>query len=188
MKRGMTMVFLDRRPVGVQADTVLIENVGGSAAGAGFLFDRGHRRIAVVGQDLRIFSMEQRLAGVRQAAEKAGVELDESLIRFGPLTPDQAAVAAGELLDLADPPTAFFCCTNRITLGVMDELNNRGSPLDVVGFDDLERRHIVPMPVGVITYDLEELGRRTAELLFRRIGGDREGFEEVVVPTNLISP
>ncbi len=188
IKRGMRMVFLDRRPVGLQADTVLIENVAGSAAGARFLFGRGHRRIAVIGHDLRLLSMEQRLSGVREAAAEAGIELDDDLIRFGPLTPDHAAIAASELASLPDPPTAFFCCTNRITVGVVDELHRRGLELDVVGFDDLERRHNFPMPVGVITYDLEELGRQTAELLFRRIRGDRGDFEEIVVPTTLISP
>ena len=183
--RGMPMVFLDRQPQGIEADCVVIENEGGAYRGAKLLFERGHRRIGVVGQDMRIGSMEERLSGVRRAAREADVVLDDELIRFGPLTPEQATAAAGELLELENPPTAFFCCTNRLTLGVMKKLAERHLEIDVVGFDNIEPTCIGLRPFAVLAYDLEQLGKDAAELLFQRIKG-RKVTQHIVVPTKLV--
>jgi LacI family transcriptional regulator len=186
MRRGLPMVFLDRHPAGIEADTVMIDNDEGAFMGARALFERGHERIAVIGQDIRLEAMAQRLAGVTRAAAAAGAGLDDALVRFGPLTPEQAGRAADELLSLPDPPTAFFCCTNRIAQGVINQVWQRGLKVDVAGFDNIESSHCGPGPVATVAYDIEELGRRSAELLFRRIDGDRGTPEDVIVPVTLI--
>jgi LacI family transcriptional regulator len=91
------------------------------------------------------------------------------------------------MLDAADPPTAFFALNNRITVGVVQELWQRNRrDVGVVGFDDFELSHLMPMPLTVIAYDTRELARQAAELLFARIA--RESFwpRTVVLPTSLV--
>ena len=63
------MVFIDRRPAGVQADTVLIDNVQGARQATEHLLSLGHTAIAVIGQDLRTFTMTERQAGFRAAVD-----------------------------------------------------------------------------------------------------------------------
>jgi LacI family transcriptional regulator len=90
------------------------------------------------------------------------------------------------MLDRADPPTAFFCTNNRITVGALQELWRRDSDAELVGFDDFELSHLMPRPFTVISYDTRELGRAAADLLFRRIDGDRSWPATVVLPTRLV--
>jgi LacI family transcriptional regulator, galactose operon repressor len=186
IEMGTPMVFIDRRPAGVQADTVLIDNVHGARHATEHLLSLGHGAIAVIGQDLRTFTMAERQAGFRAAMDHAGVAVDPSLLRFGPVTPREAAEAASSLLALSNAPTAFLCYTNRSTIGVVEELWRRGLRAAVAGFDDIEQPALLPIPVALVVYDIEQIGRRSAELLFRRIRGHRGGPQEVTVATRLI--
>ena len=184
---GMPVVFLDRPAGGLLADTVLLDNRGGAKAGAQHLLAGGHRRVAVLIDSMGVYTMRERVAGVRDALAGAGVPYDGSLVRDGVPDPQTAARVAGDLLDAAEPPTAFFSTNNRITVGILGELWRRGSDAALVGFDDFELSHLMPRPLHVISYDTRELGRQAAQLLFRRIAGDQTWPATTVLPTRLVA-
>ncbi|MEU8207206.1 LacI family DNA-binding transcriptional regulator [Streptosporangium sp. NPDC049046] len=183
---GTPVVFLDRPAGGLLADTVLLDNRGGARAGVCRLVEAGHRRIGVLLDSIGVHTMRERLDGARDALTSAGTPYDTGLVRDGVRDPAAAARAVSELLDLPDPPTAFFSLNNRITLGAVGELHRRGSDAALLGFDDFDMAALVPYPLTVIAYDTRELARTAAELLFRRIGGDRSWPRTVVLPTELV--
>ncbi len=186
VEMGMPVVFLDRPPGDLLADTVLLDNRGGARDGVQRLLEQGHRRIGVLLDSLSVYTMRERLAGAQAALAGARVRYDDALVRDGVKTPDEAAGAVAEMLDRSDPPTAFFCTNNRLTVGALQELWRRGSDAALVGFDDFELSHLMPRPLTVIAYDTRELGRAATELLFRRIAGDRSWPASVVLPTRLL--
>jgi LacI family transcriptional regulator len=186
VQMGMSVVFLDRPAGGLVADTVLLDNSGGARAGVQRLIAQGHRRIAVLLDSMAVYTMRERLAGAQEALAAARLPYDTSLIRDGVRDPQTAARTTGELLDLADPPTAFFSTNNRISVGIVQELWRRGSDAALVGFDDFELSHLMPRPLTVIAYDAREVGRHAARLLFRRIDGDRSWPSTTVLPTRLV--
>lgn len=183
---GLEIVFLDRPGSGVNADTVLLDNLGGAVTATNHLLSLGHRRIAALGHQETIWTMRQRLAGYREALERAGIAYDEGLVRFGPLTPSEAEHATAELLDGPNPPTAFFACNNRMTVGVLTELRRRELPADVAGFDPIETAPLFSQRLALVTYDAAEPGRRAAELLLERLSGRRTP-QQVVIPTTLVT-
>ncbi len=187
VEMGMPVVFLDRPPGELRADTVLLDNRGGAQAGMARLLRDGHTRVGVLIDSLAVYTMRERVAGVRAARHDAGIGPDEAMVRDHVKTPDDAAGAVAELLDGADPPTAFFCGNNRITVGALQELWRRGrDEVGLVGFDDFELSHLMPRPVTVIAYDTVELARTATELLFRRIAGHRARPVTMVLPTRLV--
>jgi LacI family transcriptional regulator len=186
VEMGLPVVFLDRPAGGLIADTVLLDNRGGAKAGVQHLIAQGHRRIAVLLDSTVVYTMHQRVGGAIEAMAGAGIDCDARLVRDGVADPDSAAHTVSELLDAADPPTAFFSTNNRITVGVVQELWRRRSAAALVGFDDFELSHLMPRPFTVIGYDTRELGRQAAQLLFRRIGGDRSWPSTAVLPTHLV--
>ncbi|MEU4402974.1 LacI family DNA-binding transcriptional regulator [Streptosporangium sp. NPDC023963] len=183
---GTPVVFLDRPAGGLLADTVLLDNRGGARAGVRRLVEAGHRRIAILLDSIGVYTMRERLDGAQDALGPAGAPYDTRLVRDGVRDPAAAARVVSELLDRPDPPTAFFSLNNRITLGVIEELHRRGSDAAVLGFDDFDMSSLVPYPLTVIAYDTRELARTAAELLFRRIGGERSWPRTVVLPTELV--
>ncbi len=186
MEMGTPVVFLDRPPGELLADTVLLDNQGGSRAGVRRLIEAGHRRIGVLLDSLAVYTMQERLAGARAELAEAGGRYDPALIRDGVKGPDDAARVVAEMLTLADPPTAFFCTNNRITVGALHELYRRGNDAALLGFDDFELSHLMPRPLTVIAYDVREFGRLAADRLFQRIGGDQSWPSTIIVPTHLI--
>ena len=60
-------VFLDRPPLGIEADTVLLDDHGGARSAVGHLIAQGHTRIACVADDSELYTMRQRIAGYREA-------------------------------------------------------------------------------------------------------------------------
>jgi LacI family transcriptional regulator len=183
---GTAIVFLDRPPGRIEADQVLLDNIGGARLAVDHLLSYGHRRIAIVGDRLELFTIAQRYQGYRDALEAAGVQVDLALVRFGCHSTDDAAEAVRDLLELSDPPTAIFATNNRMSIGSVEVLADMAQPLALVGFDDFELARALRLPVTVVSYDREELGRRAGRLLFDRLDGDRREPQAVTLPTLLI--
>ena len=183
---GVHVVFVDRPASGIDADAVVLDNVGGARSATRHLLNLGHRRIGFVGDSEILATAQERLAGYRLALDEAGVEFDPALVRFGAPRTELAEIVARQLLASDDPPTAIFAENNRSCIGVIRAVTAIGRPVGVVGFDDFELADLLASPVTVVGYDPGELGRAGAELLFARMGGDLRPPQRIVIPTRLI--
>jgi LacI family transcriptional regulator len=181
---GMPVVFMDRPPGKLDADAILIDNVGGARAATEHLLAHGHRRIGVVGDPPTIYTMAERVAGFEKALAGAGVLLEELLLRVGARDVLEAEAATRELLSLADPPTAFFATNNRACVGALRAIRGAGAPAALVGFDDFELADM--LSVTVVRHDPRQMGRRAAQLLFARLDGDERPPQRIVLPTELV--
>lgn len=176
---GSTPVVLaSRRVYGLDVDSVVLDDVGGSYRGTAALLDAGHTRIGFLGNANSIFTGERRYAGYERALRESGVELDLTLVAQGQQDIGQAADAMGRLLDLENPPTAVFSANNRNSIGALKEIGRRmaaGAPAsdfpEIVSFDDFELSEMMPVPVTVIDHDGRQLGREAAALLLARLDG-----------------
>lgn len=186
---GVALVFVDRPPRSMEADTVLTDNVGGTAEAVSHLVAQGHRRIGYLGDRQRIFTASERVRGYREGLARHGVTVEDDLIRLELADSDAAQAAARDLLESRDPPTALLAGQNLITIGVIRAL--RGLDLRrriaLVGFDDVALGDVLDPGITVMAQDPIEIGRRAADLLFRRIAGDRGSHQQVVLPTRLIT-
>ena len=171
---GTPIVFLDRPPRGVEADTVLLDNVGGARAAVAHLLAHGHERIAYVGDPPPLYTAAERLAGYRAALRDAGLPADEELVSAGPHDAASAERAVRDLLALpADRrPTALFTANNRNTVGALRALRDGDGTVALVGFDDFELADMLPVPVTVVRHDPAEMGRIAAEMAYLRLDGD----------------
>jgi LacI family transcriptional regulator len=186
IQMGTPVVFIDRPPVGLPVDAVLIDNAGGARQGIEHLLHSGHERIGLLIDSLAIYTARKRLAGAEAALDNAGIPRAQSIVRHDLHTPEAAARAVAEMLADPRPPTAFFCANNRTTVGALTELHRQGSDAALVGFDDFELSHLMPRPLTIVAYDVAALGRVAAERVFRRIGGERMRPSTTVLPTHLV--
>ncbi|MET8044325.1 substrate-binding domain-containing protein [Micromonospora sp. NPDC005215] len=179
------MVFIDRAPAGILTDSVILDNVGGAHQAVRHLLSRGHRRIGYIGGDPAVGTGAGRRAGYRRALEEAGLPYDPALVSLNVHGVAGARDAAARLLAGPASATAIFADNNQICLGVLQIVDQHEPGIDVAGFDDVELADLLPRPVAMVTYDGVELGRRAAELLFRRIRGSTEPVAQVLLPTTL---
>ncbi len=183
---GMHAVFIDRPPGDIEADLVLLDNIGGARSAVEHLAARGHRRIAMVGDDMAIFTARERWRGFCDALAGAGCPVDETLVRVGTHDAETAERVVHELLALADPPTGIFAGNNRIAAGAVRALAESAASAELVSFDDLELADLLSVRVSAVSYDPADLGRRAAELLCRRLDGDAAPPQRIVLPTKLV--
>jgi LacI family transcriptional regulator len=185
VRLGTPVVFIDRPADTIEADEVLLDNGGGARQATEHLLTQGHRRIGVVGDPPTISTIAERLAGYQASLERAGVPIDESLIRVGVHDVRHGEAAVRELLAMEDPPTAIFATNNRACIGALHALRATGARAALVGFDDFELADL--LETTVVRHDPNELGRRAAEILFARLAGDTGPPQRIVLPTRLVA-
>jgi LacI family transcriptional regulator len=180
------VVFIDRPPRGIEADTVLLDNAGGARAAVEHLLAHGHRRIACVADPETLFTAAERVAGFRAALADAGIPEDPELIRLEAHDAEHAERLVRELLALPEPPTAIFTGNNRHTVGALRALRGREDEIALVGFDDFELADLLAMPTTVIRHDAFALGAQAAQLAFARLDGADAPPRRVVIATELV--
>lgn len=183
--RGIPVVFVDRPPESIAADSVVWDDRTGGALAAGHLVERGHRRIAFVGDYAWLPTTIERLAGIGDVLDPAGIAWRD-LVRTGAHEAAGAGDRVEELLALPDPPTAIVAGNNRIMLGVAARMS--ATPLAsrpaLVGFDDFEWSEV--LGATVVTGDAEEMGCEAARLALARMSDRDRPVDVRVLPMRLI--
>ena len=190
-RHGVPVVFLDRRPCNIVADVVLIDNATGACDATQHLLAHGHRRIAFVGDQSRLTTQAERLAGFRRAMNEAVIDSWDTYVRLDAHDAETAESDTSALLALATPPTALFTTNNRITTGALRALRalavrqpTRPLPA-LVGFDDFDLGDV--LGVTVIAHDPEEMGRLAANAALDRMDGTGTPPRTIIMTTTLIA-
>jgi LacI family transcriptional regulator len=184
---GIALVFVDRPPASIDADSVLSDNRGGAERAIAHLIAHGHRRIAFIGSPPVRYTAVERLAGYRAALSSAGLDEDPELVRH-PEVAGEGYDIARELLAAPSPPTALFTTQNLITVEVLRALHRgrRQHEIALVGFDDIELAGSIEPALSVVEQDARGIGRTAAELLFSRLDGYPGPPRRVQLPAPLI--
>jgi LacI family transcriptional regulator len=185
---GTAIVFVDRPPSFFDADTVLVDNAEGVRRGIRHLAEHGHRRIGYLGDLHTISTAIERHRGYVEEVAAQSLDVD-GLVRLDVHGTEGAEAAVAELFAMAQPPTALFTGQNLITMGACRALRrlNLHRQVALVGFDDILLADLLEPGVTVIAQDPAAMGRIAAELLFRRLDGDRSPSEHHVVQTTMIT-
>jgi LacI family transcriptional regulator len=188
-RAGTAIVFADRPPYFFDADTVLTDNAAGVRRAIRHLLAYGHRRIGYLGDLQTIATAAARYEGYVEELAAHGIPLDERLVRQDLRGIEGAESAVTEMFASAQPPTAVFTAQNLITIGAYRALRRLGvhHRVALVGFDDIMLADLLDPGLTVIAQDPSAIGRTAAELLFRRLDGDRSPSARHVIPTMLIT-
>ncbi len=188
-KAGTAIVFVDRPPAFLDADTVLTDNAAGVRRGINHLVAHGHRRIGYLGDQHTIATAAERHRGYLDELAGHGIEADDGLVRLDLRGIERAETAAIDLLEGPDPPTALFAGQNLITIGAFRALRRLKlhQRIALIGFDDILLADLLEPGITVIAQDPAAIGRIAAQVLFRRLDGDRSPSEHHIVLTSMIT-
>jgi LacI family transcriptional regulator len=165
--RDLPMVFIDREPVGIEADAVVTDNAVGAARAAAHLIAQGHTKLAYLGDRTDIQTARERRRGFIEELGRAGIATSAVPVLEGLHDEESAHRAAVELLSSENPPTAIFSSQNLVTFGVMRALKELGASRRValVGFDDFTLADMMDPGITVIAQHPERIGKLAAERL-----------------------
>lgn len=186
--RDLPMVFIDREPVGIDADAVVSDNAAAAAKAAAHLISQGHTKLAYLGGRTDIQTARERRRGFTEELGRAGISTDTIPFLEGLRSEESARTAARILLTGDEPPTAIFSAQILVTFGVtraLQELELHRA-LAVVGFGDFTLSDMMNPGITVIAQHPEHIGRLAAERILARINGDRQEPRSYTIPCELI--
>ncbi|MFI1568545.1 LacI family DNA-binding transcriptional regulator [Streptomyces sp. NPDC020490] len=165
-------------------------NWQGGVTATEHLLALGHERIAVVAGRRHTMCGDARIAGYRSALASAGIRHRPEYIRHTGADEGAAGRRVLDLLDLPEPPTAVFLCSDRMALGVYGALAERGlrvpDDISVVGFGDLPESRWIAPPLTTVRQPLSEMAATALRLLVRMMDGDRPESTRTELSTRLV--
>lgn len=179
-------------------DQVCIDDYAAAQLATRHLIELGHTRIAqVLGEEedeLNFAVPKLRDRAFEDTIVAAGLALRPEWELNGDFTVAGGVHAAARLFDrpeFSDPqrrPTAVFCASDEMALGVLMEAQRRGiqvpQDLSVIGIDD----HEFAAPAGLTTVRQDPVaqGRAAAGMLLRQLDGVEGAMHSVAAPFELL--
>lgn len=163
---GGRVAVIGRHHLGT--DAVLPDNEGGGRSMAAHLTGLGHRRIALVTGSRRLTTIADRLAGVAEAVEAAGIRYADLPVAEAEFTREGGRRAAEELLARHPDTTAVLALNDDMAIGVLSVLRARGirvpEQVSVAGFDDVAVARDLAPSLTTVRLPMVEMGEKALQL------------------------
>jgi DNA-binding LacI/PurR family transcriptional regulator len=187
-----SVVCLDRLPMDLDVDSVCVDDCGAAEMAISHLMGMGHTEIAIITGPLTLQNEQERLRGYRQALQKGGIPVQNSLIWSGSFEQEPVArMCQNGLLRPANRPSALFA-TNGVTgLAALRSLYAVGlsTPKDFsfVTFDEITAEDFFRPGITSVVQPTFDMGYQAVEVLLRRIDKEKSESprEKVRLPATL---
>lgn len=188
-RRNIPAIFIDRLPPSRSVNSVCTDNVAAGQMAADHLIGLGHSRIGMLVGHMGLSPHHDRLEGFRKAMQEAHLPIIDEYLIVGNVQVEDGIEASHRLLGLPTPPTAILASNNKLLLGVLQAVEERGlfipKDLSVLGFDDnLWNKHFSP-GLTAIAQPTGEIGRSSFELLHQMI---QNPPEDDAAPMHVLIP
>lgn len=188
---GTPIVYVDRVGHVEGAVSVVADDLGLARTATQHLLNHGHRRIALLCDSLGLATTEARQDGYRRALGEAGLDIDPVLLRTSCDDESLAMDEVRKVLALDDPATAIFCCSSRLSLGVVPALHQFGrTDVAMVSFGDFVMAESVQPAVTVVDHSAVRIGQAVVAALLEELPthGEPAGPSRVIqVPARLVA-
>ena len=160
--------------------SVVSNNSFGMEKLVGYVFSKGHRKIAYIhGEDTSVTGT--RVASFYRTCQGLGVNVPDEYVRMAPYRDaDQAARETAFLLNLPDPPTCILYPDDYSAFGGFNEIREKGlrvpDNISIAGYDGIMAARILEPKLTTICQDTEAIGRIAAERLIDLIENPRTAF------------
>lgn len=158
-------ILMNRLLPGFEDRCIHLDNCRGGELAARYLYDKGHRQIAMVTGPNKFYEVRDRSAGFAKAMNHYGLNLvtveSDFLVQGG-----HAAMVS--LLESKTPVTAVFFQNDEMAAGALEACRDKGvdvpQNLSIIGFDDIpSSSHLMPK-LTTIRQPLREIGAAAGRL------------------------
>ncbi|MCR5321209.1 MAG: LacI family transcriptional regulator [Lachnospiraceae bacterium] len=167
------------------------DNAGGEEQLMQYLYDMGHRDIAVIhGKDS--FVTRERLASIQATAKKLGMTIRPECIMLAAYRDvDATAVCTRKLLQMPKVPTCIMCPDDYSSLGARNVIQEMGmvvgKDISITGFDGIWLASRLHPALTTVKQNTSEIGLAAARNLTEQImHADKMGAQNISIPTTLV--
>lgn len=190
---GLPVVTLNRKVEDSDIPYVINDEDAGICQMLRHLRQLGHTRIAHIAGPQDLSTGQLRLAAFRRAAQDLDAEIDEQLIAVATRFDEQeGSRCLTELLSSGKTFTAVLCANDRLALGAIEGLRERGidcpRQVSVTGFNDMPFLELIRPKLTTVRIQQHGAGRAAAEILLRLLNGETadDVDTETILPVELV--
>ena len=171
---GIPVVYFVRRPGDAPCFSVTSNAYKGTFDAVNFLVKNKHRRIGHIHGPSTLIASRDRQNGYVDGLKANDIPFDESLVFSTDLSVQGTKSAIDKLLTLKVVPTAVIAFKDYVALVAIQYLKSLGKKapkkIEFVGFGNLPMlRYIDDLPLASLEEQSANIGRKSAELIIRRI-------------------
>lgn len=156
-------------------DAVITDDYQGAYDAVSHLARAGRKRIGLIGGPLKVSNAQARWEGFRDALKAASLPYERELVIEGDYRIESGFRAGHALLSYR--PDGIYVANHLMTIGLLKAAEEMGlrCPEDfgLVSFDDYPWLGVFRPRLTTVELPKHQLGSEAAELLIRRISGDR---------------
>jgi len=170
-----------------------VDNIDAGRRLTNHLLDLGHERIAMLRGDEAHQSSRLRAQGYRSALEERGRRYEEVLDLPGEYSAESGRAGVIKLLEMPRPlrPTAIFCGDDRIAMGVLELLKERGidvpGEMSVVGLNDSVEAGQGHPALTTLRQPGRAIGERAVDMVRAQIMKQEGAGCKVALPGTLVA-
>ena len=152
------------------------------------LINKGHSRIGVICGPVSSYHTQARLRGFYAALAEHGIASDPKLVVYGDWERPSGYHLAAFLLD--QKVSAIFSFNDLMASGVYERASERrlqiGKDISLFGFDNRDISQGYIPALSTVEPPLNEIGRRSAGIIFNQIKNHKTGKKRVYLPCTIL--
>ena len=172
LDHNIPLVMFDRVSEELNTDKVTVDDYQGAYHAVSHLIHTGCRRIAHLSGPPGLGIADQRKSGYMQALMDNNLEVDRDLIMYCDNF-KQARIRTKQLMNLPNPPDAFFSVNDHTAIGVVKSLHELNIPIpdqvSVIGFSNEDISQITHPALTTVDQHSYLIGQTSIQLLLDRL-------------------
>jgi DNA-binding LacI/PurR family transcriptional regulator len=187
-ERNIPLVLFDRLATDLTAPSVKLDNENGGFIATEHLIEQGYKRIAILAGPKNLGISNQRMDGYLSALKKYRIKKDNRLIVHCDFNQEYAYLATKELLSLRERPDAIFTISDRMAIGALLAIKEKGldipQEIGLVGFNNEPVTSLVTPQITSVDMPAFEIGKAAAKLFIEVMHHP----EKVVIEEQILKP
>ncbi|TCO79362.1 LacI family DNA-binding transcriptional regulator [Marinisporobacter balticus] len=185
------VVLINRNTSKLLIPSVSIDNFQAAYEMTKYIFDNGHKKIALIRNSLDqdAFGFDQ-FRGYQKALEENGLEIDDNLVRYGNFKLENSYEIVKEFIQKDILPTAIFATSDVMAIGAINCLLDNGyevpGDVSVVGFNDIKLASIYRPNLTTIHQPIYDIGAVSIRIIVKMINKEELDSNVVILPHELV--
>jgi LacI family transcriptional regulator len=174
--RKVQFAALERSSDPAEYPSIQVDGAEGYIKLINHLHDMGFRRMAFIGGPTQLVNHVNRLAWVRQAVSRLGLEIDPAHVVSADLTSMGGYQSAKALLASPTPPDAILCINDETAFGALHAAHEQGlsigHEIGIAGFDGTQESLHTEPPLTTLDIPVYDIARDLVRMVLKTLAGE----------------
>lgn len=188
-RRSIPFIFIGKPAQGVNAYSIMVDNVGGAREMAHHFMDHGFQRVLFISGSKGNLDSRDREYGFQVGLSERGFDLANLSSMEGDFSRECGYQLAKEFFEHRKVD-AVFAANDRMALGVLFYCHEHGvrvpGDVAVTGFDDVFFSEFLWPPLTTVMQPMHEIGAVAMEHMIMAIEGSKISSSRIILPTHLV--